>query len=136
MNYQMNFSRLVSYDAGLPGITVDVVISLISNSITLKAKLDTGSTNCTFERQYGERLGLDIESGERIRIGTPTGSFIAYRHSVTMNVLDYALDVGVCFAEDASISRNVLGRLGLLDRVNIGLVDYEGKLYLSKYGEE
>lgn len=74
MNYQMNFSRLVSYDAGLPGITVDIAISLIGNSITLKAKLDTGSTNCTFERHYGERLGLDIESGERIRIGTPTGS--------------------------------------------------------------
>ena len=39
MNYQMNFSRLVSYDAGLPGITVDVAISLIGGSITLKAKL-------------------------------------------------------------------------------------------------
>ncbi len=135
MDYQMSFSRLVSYDPGLPGITVGVALSLIGGSVTLEAKLDTGSTNCIFERLYGERLGLDIESGERVRIGTPTGSFIAYRHSVTMNVLDYAFDAGVCFAEDANINRNVLGRLGFLDRVRLGLVDYDGKLYLSRYDE-
>ena len=135
MDYQMNFSRLVNYDPGLPGITVEVAISLIGSSVALEAKLDTGSTNCTFERHYGERLGLDIESGERVRIGTPTGSFTAYRHFVTMAVLDYVFDAGVCFAKDASLTRNVLGRLGFLDRIKLGLVDYDGKLYFSRYDE-
>ena len=35
------------------------------------------------------------------------------------------------FAEDENFSRNVLGRQGRLDRVRLGLVDYEGKLCLS-----
>ncbi len=135
MDYQMNFTRLVNYDPGLPGVSVDVSLSLTGASVALEAKLDTGSTNCVFERDYGERLGLDIESGERVSIGTATGSFIAYRHSVTLNVHDYAFDSGVCFAEDNNIDRNVLGRLGFLDRVRLGLVDYDGKLYFSRYDE-
>ena len=39
------------------------------------------------------------------------------------------------FAEDEAFQRNVLGRRGFLEPVILGLVDYEGKLYLSKYGE-
>ena len=136
MNYQMIFSRLTTYDAGLPGISVEVTLSLTDDSITLPAKLDTGSTNCVFARRYGENLGIDIESGDRTRISTATGSFMTYRHDVTLTVLDYAFDVRVCFAEDENFKRDVLGRLGFTDRVNIGLVDYEGKLYLSKYGDE
>ena len=135
MDYQVNFSRLVNYDPGLAGITFDAAISLRGSLVALEVKLDTGSTNCVFERHYGESLGLNIESGERICIGTATGSFIAYRHFVTLAVLDHDFDSGVCFAEDASINRNVVGRLGFLDRIKLGLVDYDGKLYFSRYDE-
>ena len=102
----------------------------------LEAKLDTGATECVFARQHGESLGLNIESGERLRINTVTGTFTAYRHEVTMTVLDYAFDVRVCFAEDEQFNRNVLGRHGFLDRVRIGVVDYEGQLYLSRHDED
>ncbi|MBI1762336.1 MAG: hypothetical protein HYR56_12960 [Acidobacteria bacterium] len=135
MDYQMSFARLINYDPGLPGITVDVTIGLVGVSLACAAKLDTGSTNCVFERRHGESLGLDIESGERVRTGTPTGSFIAYRHTVTMTGLDYAFDAGVCFPADEYINRNVLGRLGFLDRFRLGLIDYDGKLYCSRYDE-
>jgi len=33
-------------------------------------------------------------------------------------------------AADEDIDRNVLGRYGWLDRVTLGLIDYEGKRYL------
>lgn len=39
------------------------------------------------------------------------------------------------FAEDAAFNRNALGRQGRLDRIRLGLVDYEGKLYLSDYND-
>jgi hypothetical protein len=41
----------------------------------------------------------------------------------------------VGFAEDEAFQRNVLGRRGFLEQVILGLVDYEGKLYLSDYNE-
>lgn len=136
MEYQLNFSRLATYDAGLPGIAVAVTLSLSQEAVSFPAKLDTGATNCVFARRYGEDLGIDIESGEKVQISTATGRFFAYRHEVTLRVFDFAFDVRVCFAADESFQRNVLGRRGFLDRVNLGLVDYEGKLYLSRYGDE
>ena len=41
----------------------------------------------------------------------------------------------VYFAESQSYTRDVLGRQGWLDRIRFGLVDYDGKLYLSDYND-
>jgi hypothetical protein len=68
-------------------------------------------------------------------LGTATGTFKAYGHSVTLSVLGNSFDVMVYFAEHEGFGRNVLGRRGWLDRVRLGLIDYEGKLYLSKYSD-
>lgn len=136
MSLTLNFSKFVEYDAGQPGISLDITLSLIDSRVTVPAKVDTGSTDCIFARKYGEQLGLTIEDGEKIRIGAATGSFLAYRHFVTLTVMDYEFDAGVCFIENENVSRNVLGRHGFLDRVKLGLVDYEGKLFLSLYNED
>jgi predicted aspartyl protease len=135
MAYQLSFTCLSSYDAGNSGITIPIRLDYTEGAVTLEAKLDTGATECVFARRHGESLGLDIDNGERLRINTATGTFTAYRHEVTMTVLAYSFDVRVCFAEDEQFNRNVLGRHGFLDRVRIGVVDYEGKLYLSRYDE-
>ena len=66
-------------------------------------------------------------------LGTATGTFLSYGHEVTLSVADFQFDT--IFAADAEINRNVLGRFGWLDRVVLGLIDYEGKLYLSRYDE-
>lgn len=42
----------------------------------------------------------------------------------------------VYFAEPESFSLNVLGRFGFLDRLRIGLVDYEELLYMGLYDQE
>lgn len=136
MSFTLNFSRFIEYDTGQPGVSLEITLGLVNNSITILAKVDTGSTDCIFARKYGERLGLIIEDGERIRIGTATGGFNAYMHFVTLKVLDYEFNAGVYFIEDENINRSVLGRHGFLDRVKLGLVDYEGKLFLSSYNEE
>lgn len=135
MSHQLDFSHLIEYDAGLPGITLDVEINVVGSAAQLSAKIDTGSTNCIFAREYGERLGLNIEDGEAVRIGTATGSFLTYRHFVTLSFLDLSYDAGVCFAADENFSRNVLGRNWFLNQVLIGLNDYDGKLYLSSLAE-
>lgn len=131
----MSFAQLHEYDAGQPGISLDVTLRLAHETVTVRAKLDTGATDCVFARQYGEQLGLTIENGERLQLSTPTGTFIAYCHPVTIEVLGYRFDIGACFAAEESFQRNVLGRHGFLEQVRLGLVDYEGKLYVSSYNE-
>lgn len=129
----LEFSEIYKYDTMLVGITVPVVLFDSEESSAFKAKIDTGSSFCIFERKNGERLGIEIESGEEIRISTATDSFTAYGHEVTMFVLGIETYSKVYFAKEESFTRNVLGRQGFLDRVKLGLVDYEGKLFLSAY---
>jgi hypothetical protein len=134
--YSLNFEKLVPYDAGKPGITIEVEIRMDSMSANFQAKIDTGAEACIFERIYGERLGIEIESGERQYFSSVTGDFLTYGHSVTLTVADFKFDSYVFFAADESFRKNVLGRFGLLNRLIIGINDYDGKLYLSSYDGE
>ncbi|MFN7930191.1 MAG: hypothetical protein U0Y68_20160 [Blastocatellia bacterium] len=83
----------------------------------------------------GEQLGLQIESGVPETFGTAAGAFLAYGHEVTLVVLGLDVIATVYFAADEHFTRNVLGRQGWLDRVRLGLVDYDGQLYLSRYDD-
>ena len=136
MLYQMNFDRLLTYDAGAPGISLEVTLKLTDVSVIIPAKLDTGAANSIFARHYGEQLGLPIEGGYRQWFSTATGNFMAYGHNLTVNIADIEFGATVFFAADTAFNRNVIGRYGGLDQLRIGLVDYEGKRHLSKYGEE
>jgi len=133
MAYQLEFEKLLSYDVGEPGITLQATLKLKEQSLDVPVKVDTGASCCLFERRFGEALGFDIESVMRQLFGTATGTFVGYGHEVTVSVAEFEFDTIVFFPSDAEITRNVLGRFGWQDRVVLGLVDYEGKLYLSPY---
>jgi hypothetical protein len=135
MPYQLEFRLLHNYDPGKSGIAVPITLRAGATSVALNAKVDTGATYCIFQRLYGEHLGLDIERGHQQLIATPTGSFVAYGHEVSLSVLEFEFEAVVYFAADDSFSRDVLGRHGWLNRVQLGIVDYEGKLYLDRIDE-
>lgn len=136
MAYTLSFADLLEYDAGKEGITVPVTLYAGGNYVRVESKLDSGSTFCVFARLQGELLGLDIERGYPQRISTVTGSFLIYGHGVTLSVREFDFDIIAYFAADEWVNRNVLGRHGWLNRVRIGLVDYEGKLYVSRADAE
>ncbi|CAN5528157.1 hypothetical protein BH18ACI1_BH18ACI1_21340 [soil metagenome] len=75
MPITLSFDKLIECDTRETGITVPVKLSVGENEAFLGAKLDTGSTHCVFERKHGERLGLEIETGEPLYFGTATGKF-------------------------------------------------------------
>ena len=134
--HQLDFEQLTFYNYGRRGITLDVKIQLSNLSINFEAKLDTGAEACIFARSLGERIGIEIENGEKQRFDTVTGSFLTYGHSVTLSVAEIEFDSYVFFADDLNFNRNVLGRFGWLNRLLIGINDYDGKLYLSRYESE
>jgi hypothetical protein len=129
----LEFDIVHNYKIFEVGITVEATLQNGDLSIDIDAKIDTGSTYCIFERYYGERLDLDIESGLPIKIGTATGSFQAFGHELNLSVLGIETTSTVYFAESDYFDRNVLGRIGWLDRVKLGLIDQENKLFLSEY---
>ncbi len=101
--------------------------------LSLTAKIDTGADHCIFERQFGEKLGLKIENGIPQRFSTVTGTFLAFGHNVMLVTEGLAFDSYIFFYENEHQKINVLGRFGWLDRIVLGVIDYEGKLYLNRY---
>ena len=137
MSYELTFDEAHDYSNSGPreGIAVPVTLSAGDTAAHLTASINTGASFCIFERGYGELLGLDVEAGELVVLGTATGTFKAYGHAVTLTTLGYSFDVVAYFAAHEGFGRNVLGRRGWLDHVRLGLVNYEGKMYLSRYEE-
>lgn len=134
MSHLLLFDHLIPYDPVDSGISlkVSLQINLNSHIEEIPSKVDTGSTYCVFQREYGELLGLIIEAGLPVSIGTATNPLIAYGHEVALLVQSYTIDTMVYFAKDR-IPRNILGRHGFLEHFCIAVIDYESKLYLSEY---
>lgn len=131
MSYELSFARLLRYDTGKNGIEVPITLSQGQDELKLIAKLDTGSTDCIFQRFCGEEIGLKIETGFQKSFSTATGIFTVYGHTLTLKVLGAELETMVYFAEDPAFNRNVIGRNGFLNRVLIALNDYAGNLYFT-----
>jgi hypothetical protein len=131
----ISFDKTYEYETLKTGVTVLAVLKFGDKDADFEAKIDTGATHCFFERKHAERLGIKVESGEEMRISTATGYFSAYGHNLSLTVLGIETTSYVYFAKEESFTRNVLGRQGWLDHVKFGLIDYEGKLFLSEYNE-
>lgn len=135
MPYQLTFNSRYEYSSFDDGITVEMALVLGEHIAACQAKVDPGAQVCLFQREIGERLGLDIEQGSRKLLKTLAGSLVAYGHSVTLYTLGLEFDSVVYFAADSGLSRNLLGREGWLLKVRLALVDYDSTLYLSSYDE-
>ena len=132
MIHQLAFDVAHNY-LSKSAITIPTKLWAGGVSAEVDAYLDTGSTFCIFKRDYAEVIGLEVESGTRLDIDTVTGVFTAYGHTLTLETLGLEFEATVYFAAHEGFTRNVLGRRGWLDRVRLGIVEYEGKLYMSRY---
>ena len=78
-------------------------------------------------------MRIELERGDRLTFRTANSRFEAYGHDVVLNVMGVAFLSTVYFFADTNIRKNVLGRGGWLDRVRLGIVDYDQQIYLAQY---
>jgi hypothetical protein len=134
--FQLGFTDRHVYDA-TDALSVPIrLVSSRSLSTGLLANIDTGSTFCVFDRPCADILGLDLTTGIEQRISTATGSFYCFGHELTLQVFDLEWQAVVYFAEPETFRINVVGRVGFLDRLQVGIVDYERLLYLGLYDQQ
>ena len=133
---RLEFTEVHSYSGADSGIGVPTVLRCGRNTVDLVATLDTGASHCLFEQAYALQLELDVASGIRKRFRTANSSFEAFGHEVSVEVFGIVTWSLVYFFGDPSISKNVLGRNGWLDRVRLGVVDHDCMLYLAGYDHE
>ncbi len=117
------------------GITIPIKLATGAREVELFAKIDTGSKFCIFEHDYAECLGLTVECGIKQSISTVNSSFLAYGHDVSMYVLGEQYQGVAYFAVDPLIRRNVLGRVGWIQKIRLGIIDYDCELYVSHYDD-
>lgn len=131
--FSLEYSHRHSYADQIAIALPIILISDYNTHVDLSAKLDTGSTYCIFESKYADWLGLNLASGVPTRMATATGYFYCYGHELTVSVFDLEWQAIVYFAEPETFSLNVIGRVGFLDRLRVGIVDYEQLVYLGLY---
>lgn len=136
MDYQLTFKKNHRYDSTKKGISLEVTLKHGDSFFTCQARVDTGAEVCLFSREIAEQLNIDVESGERISLGTLTGGLIAYGHDVTLETLGLEFQTTIYFSEVEDLPRNLLGRQGWLHLVRIAIIDYESEIYLSAYQDE
>lgn len=135
MSAIIEFDEVYEYNTLKSGITVPVKLEFAENLVAFTAKVDTGSSHCIFQRKYAQQLEIEIEKGIELTFNTATGNFHAYGHELNLTVLGIETVSTVYFAESDYFDRNVLGRIGWLDRVKLGLIEQESKLFLSEYNK-
>ena len=136
MAYELIFSRREVYDTRLEGITVEARLIFGEQSVICQAKVDTGGQVCLFMREIAETLRIDIETGHRHSLNTLAGSLTSYGHTVRLQTLGLEFDSLVYFAAEYGLPRNLLGREGWLQKVRLGIVDYDSTLYISPYQDQ
>lgn len=89
-----------------------------------------------FRGELAERLGLDLTAGEPKRFRTANSTLETFGHEVEITAMGVTTYSMVYFFADPTVIKNVLGRVGWLDRVRLGLVDHDSKIYLAAYDQE
>lgn len=134
--YRLDFQKKETYNSQNTGISIKTVLRYGDAETICSAKVDTGSEICLFEREIGEFLEIDIESGYKKRLATLTGTLYAYGHQIELETLDLKFETFVYFAEDYFVRRNLLGRQGWLQLVRLGLSDYDNEIFISPQQDE
>lgn len=133
MATQLSFDIRHEYSASDSGITIETILRRGEREFLAEAKIDTGAQYCLFEREIGEYLQIDIESGIQKTMATLTGKFTAFGHEIMLQTLGITFHTFVYFAADRQVHRNLLGRQGWLQLVKLAIVDYDNEIYLSPY---
>ncbi len=132
----LTFRSRFDYSPSENGVGMPVTLEVDRlRRVRLLAKVDTGASFCIFQRDYAEQLGIDVEAGEHVVVGTAIGRFDVYGHTLKLVCLDWEFDAKVYFAAPPEFKRNVLGRAGWLDRFRLGIVDHDATLFLSHYDD-
>ncbi len=131
MSYQLSFSLRHHFNTTEIGITIPVRL-MRNNLVALcNAKIDTGSDYCFFQYELAEELGIEVESGALVTIGTLAGKLTTYAHTIELYTLGIAFESTVLFAANPGAPRNILGRVGWLENIHLALTMDDEMIHLS-----
>ncbi len=136
MANQLEFEIKRPFESLPSGISIPFELTQNNLLVSGKAKVDTGSEYCLFQRELAEGLEINVESGVRIPLSTLAGSFHAYAHTVTLNTFGIIFESTVLFLPNHGTTRNILGRKGWLNNLHLALTMDDEMIYLRPADSE
>lgn len=112
MLHQLHFAIKERFRTTHAGIIIPFSLTLNGATAFGRAKIDTGSKYCLFQRELAEELGLEVEDGLPVRLNTLTGDFTAHAHTVMLNTFEISFESTVLLTAGYGTNRNILGRRG------------------------
>lgn len=95
---------------------IPLKLSYKGTTLAHEALVDSGSDLCLFDAEFGELLGIDIESGEKTEVGGVTGAAAPYYwHDVTLNVGGHYFQTRVGFMRAIASDYGILGQDGFFN---------------------
>jgi hypothetical protein len=132
----LSFAVKYKYSTSVSGIEVPIGLKIDeARQVRFLAKVDTGAADCIFQRDYAERLGINVESGSHKTFYTAAGSLEAYGHTVLLSCFDWEFEAMVYFAASSEHPRNVVGRSGWLQQFRLAIIEHDTVLFLSHYND-
>jgi hypothetical protein len=128
----LDFEAQHEYEDSAAGILVPIRLIHGDRSVELRARVDTGAADCLFDRFYADALGL-ARSGFERNYRTVTGSYNAFGHELTIETFGLQWQAMVFFHAMGNPGHAFVGRRGWLDRLRLGIVHYEQRLFLGRY---
>ena len=95
-------------------------LSTGKKAVSTLAYLDTGATYSVFNSDFCERLGLDLQDGERVDITVGDGGMIpVYLHTLKIQIEELEFNARIGFSDRLGTGINILGRDSVLDEYNV-----------------
>jgi hypothetical protein len=118
MTYPLEFKQKFVYQENERGIFIPVKLVSGAKTAACGAKLDTGVDFCYFSREHAEEIGLQVEEGTVLRVETnrPEQPMIFYGHEIKIQSIGYEIETTVYFWERHHLPRNLLGRVGWINK--------------------
>jgi predicted aspartyl protease len=112
---------------------VTTKLSVNDNSVTTLAYVDTGATYSVYNSDFCDRLGLNLQKGERVDIIVGDGGIIpVYLHEVKIKIEDLEFQAKIGFSDRLGTGINILGRETVLDEFT---VCFDGKKKEIRWGK-
>ncbi len=131
MATQLVFSISQRFKTTDAGIVIPCTLERNATQVKITAKVDPGSEYCLFSREAADELGIDVLDGPPVHLSTLAGGLTANAHWVTLHTLGLRFESFVLFHPAYDTDRNLLGRRGWLNNLNMALTMDDEMIHLK-----